>query len=252
MSRLQSSFMDDVAQDIADAIVTRFRLIAHKLDPVAPGGFNHWSIDLLHANGSVRLNMKLLYPNSKIYQGQLTVRSYASKGIPKSAVKYWEFATAENLAVYYVLQLIIDNWRQEYDMHASGDGCRYWIYTFMADCRAKGYVSRTSMGNSTVVTVDDIIEYKYLVGQQPVPLTMLQGRFWGNGRPSMPRATSSSSSQSLQTQNLPTYFHGGKYYNGNTEVEEPINVWVKNESGWASMNREKYWRLWDGSKYSYK
>ena len=125
MSSTQYS-VTNVPQNVTNLIVTQFRLVAHTMGPVAPGAAlsqNHWSIYLLHDNGSVRLNMMLADPRAASTRGRLTVTSHGYTTVSTSAVRYWDFKAADNLAVYYVIQLILDNRRAEYDMNANGVGC---------------------------------------------------------------------------------------------------------------------------------
>jgi hypothetical protein len=120
----------NVPQDVTNLIVTRFRLVAHTMGPVTPGAAlsqNHWSIYLLHENGSVRLNMILADPRAASTRGRLRVTSHGYTTVSTSAVRHWDFGATNNLAVYYVIQLILDNRRAEYDMNARGVGCRYWM-----------------------------------------------------------------------------------------------------------------------------
>lgn len=122
--------VDNVPQDITDLIITRVRVVAHTMGPVAPGAQlsqNHWSIYLIHSTGSVRLNMMLGNPNSTSSQGLLTITAYPYTTVSISAVNSWDFVATSDLAVYYILQSIMEHRRQDYDMAEGGVGCRYWM-----------------------------------------------------------------------------------------------------------------------------
>lgn len=130
MSSTRKYTVTDVAQDVTNLIVRNFRLVAHTMGPVAPGAVlsqNHWSIYLLHDDGSVRLNMILKDPRAASTRGKLEVTSYEYTTVSNSAVSHWDFAATNDLAVYWVIQLIIDNRRAEYDMNDRGVGCRHWM-----------------------------------------------------------------------------------------------------------------------------
>jgi hypothetical protein len=76
---------------------------------IAPGAQlsqKHWSIYLVHSNGSVRSNMELEDPAAIGSQGLLTVTSYGYVSVSTSAVRSFVFAATDNLAVYYVLEAI--------------------------------------------------------------------------------------------------------------------------------------------------
>jgi hypothetical protein len=121
--------VDNVPSDITNLIVTTFRIVAHTMGPVAPGAAfsqNHWSIYLIHTNGSVRLNMELADPSSTSSRGAFTITSYAYTA-SNSAVIYWDFQANQNVAVYWVIKLISDSGRHRYDMTAGGVGCRHWM-----------------------------------------------------------------------------------------------------------------------------
>ena len=120
----------NVPQDVTDLIITHVRVVAHTMGPVAPGARlsqNHWSLYLVHSEGSVRLNMQLRDASSNSTRGLLTVTSYSYITISNSAVRSWEFEGTSNLIVYYLLQAIIDNGRLDYDMTEGGVGCRHWM-----------------------------------------------------------------------------------------------------------------------------
>lgn len=122
--------VDTVPQSVTNCVVTHFRVVAHTMGPVVEGGVlsqNHWSIYLVHANGSVRLSMELRNPKSNSSKGQLYITSYGYTDVSTSAVRSWEFQASENVAIYYVIQLILDNGRWDYDMDKGGVGCRHWM-----------------------------------------------------------------------------------------------------------------------------
>lgn len=128
MSAKQYS-IDSVPQDVTDLIVTYVRVVAHTMGPVSEGAQlsqNHWSIYMVHTNGSVRLNMQI-DPRSVSSRGILTVANYGYATVSTSAVKSWDFKATDKLAVYWVIQNILDNGRSVYDMAEGGVGCRYWM-----------------------------------------------------------------------------------------------------------------------------
>ena len=123
--------INNVPQSITNLVVTSIRVVAHTMGPVALGAQlsqNHWSIYLVHSNGSVRINMELKDPAATSSRGLLTVTSYGYVSVSTSAVRSWDFATTNNLAVYYVLEAIRNKGRSNYDMAEGGVGCRYWMY----------------------------------------------------------------------------------------------------------------------------
>jgi len=121
--------IDSVPQEVTNLIVTRIRIVAHTMGPVISGGQlsqNHWSLYLVHPDGSVRLNMQT-DPTSNSSRGVLAVTNHGYTTVSSSAVKSWEFNVIDNLAVYYVIQLVLDKGRYAYDMAEGGVGCRYWM-----------------------------------------------------------------------------------------------------------------------------
>lgn len=71
--------------------------------------------------------MQLQDARSKSTQGLLTIKNHPYSAISNSAVRSQEFEATGNLAVYFVLQSIIDNGRTNYNMTEGGVGCRYWV-----------------------------------------------------------------------------------------------------------------------------
>lgn len=126
----ENYLVDNVPPAISNLIVTHIRVVAHTLGPVAPGAQlsqNHRSLYLVHSKGSVRFNMQIQDPQSNSTRGLLTVKNYPYTSVSTSAVKSWEFKGTNDLAIYYILQAIIDNGRSNYDMTEGGVGCRYWM-----------------------------------------------------------------------------------------------------------------------------
>jgi len=122
--------VDNVPQAITNLFVTHIRVVAHTMGPIAPGtqlSQNHWSIYLVHSNGSIRLNMQLQSPSTASNRGLLTVASYEYTTTSTSAVKSWDFAAVANVSVWLIIQLIRDHGRQNYDMTIDGAGCRHWM-----------------------------------------------------------------------------------------------------------------------------
>ena len=123
--------VDNVPSDISYLVVNTFRIVAHTMGPVAEGAAfsqNHWSLYLIHDNGSVRLNMQLADPASTSCKGRFTITSYDYTSASSSAVKYWDFpARRNNLSIYWVIKLVKDYGRHKYDMAEGGVGCRYWM-----------------------------------------------------------------------------------------------------------------------------
>ena len=82
--------VENVPPDISSLIVTKFRVVAHTAGPVAPGAVlsqNHWSIYLIHSNGSVRINMQLANPAGNNTRGILLISSHPYTSASTSEVR---------------------------------------------------------------------------------------------------------------------------------------------------------------------
>jgi hypothetical protein len=116
------------ALTIPALVVEKVRVVAHTMGPLVPGGQlskNHWSIYLLVAGGgSVRLNMALGASNDDTGKFSVTRHAYTET---TSAVRYFDFATVENVTVGDILRLIQARNRHRYRMTPTGVGCRHWV-----------------------------------------------------------------------------------------------------------------------------
>lgn len=117
------------SSNIPQIIVTKVRIVAHTMGPVAPGGQlsqNHWSIYLLSPDGgSVRLNMEWV-PGTADDKGKLSVTKHAYAHTT-SAVKVFDYEVAKDSKVQAFLQTLRNKKRQNYKMTSTGVGCRFWV-----------------------------------------------------------------------------------------------------------------------------
>ena len=124
MHSMPTYSVTEVPQNITDLIVTQFRVVAHAYPvPLPDLKPNHWSIDLVHTHGSVRLNVEPDAPSTIV---EVTV---ADLGIDV-AIEYlwcWDFPAIDNVAVWHIIELILRNRRWKYDMTAERVGSRHWV-----------------------------------------------------------------------------------------------------------------------------
>jgi hypothetical protein len=111
----------------ASKVVSQFRIVAHTMGPVVPGGElsqNHWTIYMLTSTGSVQLNMQLA--NTDTDRGKLVVKEHAYIS-SNTAVQFWDIAACPNVRAGRVYDLILTKGRQNYNMAEGGVGCRWWV-----------------------------------------------------------------------------------------------------------------------------
>ena len=100
---------------IPTLVVETVRVVAHTMGPVVPGGQlsqNHWSIYLLiESGGSVRLNMTITGPSDDTGKFSVTRHQYTET---MSAVRYFDFATVNNITVGHILRVIQEKTRHRY------------------------------------------------------------------------------------------------------------------------------------------
>lgn len=108
-----------------------FRVVSHTTGLIygeAPQNASHWSIYLIHNNGSIRLSMdtdkrlQIPYP-----RGRLSTYTYDYTSASNSAVRFWDFPAIKNVTVKDVYLTIGNHRCDSYNTGDNARGCRYWV-----------------------------------------------------------------------------------------------------------------------------
>ncbi|KAF1961360.1 hypothetical protein CC80DRAFT_522810 [Byssothecium circinans] len=111
---------------------------------------NHWAVSLqLDSGGFVMLDMAPGY-GSDGRRGKIHLASLASKEDmhTQDTIKTLSFLLKAHTTVENITKLINSKGRERYTFTEEEEGCRFWVYTFISDLEAAGYVDAGSEQSS--------------------------------------------------------------------------------------------------------
>ncbi|KAK6521413.1 hypothetical protein TWF506_001631 [Arthrobotrys conoides] len=172
--------------------VVDVRVVVHKTASIVNDRHvNHWCIYFHTEEGFiVKVNMRektqtewpyVPFRNATYgWPGILDISAYQTHTITPSMIKAWDLHTLCQPRVKDLIRVLRRNQREFYTMSKCGSGCRFWVYTAIADWEGVGYLNI-----GTIQYIQERLMFWYDHRQDLVrtvikePLdTMPPGKFW--------------------------------------------------------------------------